>query len=57
MMKRWLKLLPCFRSYHDGEHYNSVRSKEDACGGPAKPVVIEVFYVELLSGWVCLWCR
>ncbi|KAL0856605.1 hypothetical protein Bca101_061758 [Brassica carinata] len=28
-------------SYHDGEHYNSVRSKEDACGGPAKPVVIE----------------
>lgn len=29
-------------SYHDGEHYNSVRSKEDACGGPARPVVIEV---------------
>ncbi|CAH2043193.1 unnamed protein product [Thlaspi arvense] len=29
-------------SYHDGEHYNSVRLKEDACGGgPAKPVVIE----------------
>ncbi|RID44039.1 hypothetical protein BRARA_I00862 [Brassica rapa] len=28
-------------SYHDGEHYNSVRSKEDACGGPARPVVIE----------------
>ncbi|KAF8101476.1 hypothetical protein N665_0205s0068 [Sinapis alba] len=28
-------------SYHDGEHYNSVRSKEDACGGPARPVVIQ----------------
>ncbi|XP_019087119.1 PREDICTED: OTU domain-containing protein 3-like isoform X3 [Camelina sativa] len=28
-------------SYHDGEHYNSVRSKEDACEGPARPVVIE----------------
>ncbi|CAN6855003.1 unnamed protein product [Brassica oleracea var. botrytis] len=28
-------------SYHDGEHYNSVRSREDACGGPARPVVIE----------------
>ncbi|KAG7539425.1 OTU domain [Arabidopsis suecica] len=28
-------------SYHDGEHYNSVRSKEDACGGPARPIVIE----------------
>ncbi|ESQ31201.1 hypothetical protein EUTSA_v10004429mg [Eutrema salsugineum] len=28
-------------SYHDGEHYNSVRLKEDACGGPATPVVIE----------------
>ncbi|XP_023632946.1 OTU domain-containing protein 3 isoform X2 [Capsella rubella] len=28
-------------SYHDGEHYNSVRSKEDACGGPARPVIIE----------------
>lgn len=31
-----------FRSYHDGEHYNSVRLKEDACGGPARPIVIEV---------------
>ncbi|CAA7056869.1 unnamed protein product [Microthlaspi erraticum] len=28
-------------SYHDGEHYNSLRLKEDACGGPARPVVIE----------------
>ncbi|KAJ0236551.1 OVARIAN TUMOR DOMAIN-containing deubiquitinating enzyme 7 [Hirschfeldia incana] len=28
-------------SYHDGEHYNSVRSKEDAGGGPARPVLIE----------------
>lgn len=32
------------RSYHDGEHYNSLRLKEDACGGPARPVVIEVFF-------------
>ncbi|XP_010558705.1 PREDICTED: OTU domain-containing protein 3 isoform X3 [Tarenaya hassleriana] len=28
-------------SYHDGEHYNSVRLKEDTCGGPARPVVIK----------------
>ncbi|KAL1196513.1 OVARIAN TUMOR DOMAIN-containing deubiquitinating enzyme 7 [Cardamine amara subsp. amara] len=28
-------------SYHDGEHYNSVRLKDDSCGGPAMPVVIE----------------
>ncbi|CAN8264137.1 unnamed protein product [Cochlearia groenlandica] len=28
-------------SYHDGEHYNSLRLKEDTCGGPARPVVIE----------------
>ncbi|KAH0856715.1 hypothetical protein HID58_084976 [Brassica napus] len=38
---RMVKFTPLFRSYHDGEHYNSVRSKEDACGGPARPVVIE----------------
>lgn len=37
-----VKFTPLFRSYHDGEHYNSVRSREDACGGPARPVVIEV---------------
>ncbi|KAL2246735.1 UNVERIFIED_CONTAM: OVARIAN TUMOR DOMAIN-containing deubiquitinating enzyme 7, partial [Sesamum indicum] len=29
-------------SYHDGEHYNSVRSKEDTCCGPARPIVIQV---------------
>ncbi|XP_062184205.1 OVARIAN TUMOR DOMAIN-containing deubiquitinating enzyme 7 isoform X2 [Phragmites australis] len=28
-------------SYHDGEHYNSVRLKEDPCQGPAMPVVIK----------------
>ncbi|KAL0461804.1 UNVERIFIED_CONTAM: OVARIAN TUMOR DOMAIN-containing deubiquitinating enzyme 7 [Sesamum latifolium] len=28
-------------SYHDGEHYNSVRSKEDTCCGPARPIVIK----------------
>ncbi|KAH9619916.1 hypothetical protein KSS87_005699, partial [Heliosperma pusillum] len=28
-------------SYHDGEHYNSVRMKEDPCDGPAKPVSIK----------------
>ncbi|GMN30251.1 hypothetical protein TIFTF001_002736 [Ficus carica] len=29
-------------SYHDGEHYNSVRLKEDSCEGPARPIVIKV---------------
>ncbi|XP_074304438.1 OVARIAN TUMOR DOMAIN-containing deubiquitinating enzyme 7 isoform X2 [Silene latifolia] len=28
-------------SYHDGEHYNSVRMKEDPCDGPARPVSIK----------------
>lgn len=28
-------------SYHDGEHYNSVRIKEDTCSGPARPIIIE----------------
>ncbi|KAF7828702.1 OTU domain-containing protein 3 isoform X1 [Senna tora] len=28
-------------SYHDGEHYNSVRSKDDPCDGPARPIVIK----------------
>ncbi|KAL9245804.1 hypothetical protein vseg_019411 [Gypsophila vaccaria] len=28
-------------SYHDGEHYNSVRMKEDPCHGPAQPVIIK----------------
>ncbi|RVX21081.1 hypothetical protein CK203_001715 [Vitis vinifera] len=29
------------RSYHDGEHYNSVRLKEDPCDGPARPIIIK----------------
>ncbi|KAF3438985.1 hypothetical protein FNV43_RR17260 [Rhamnella rubrinervis] len=28
-------------SYHDGEHYNSVRLKEDSCEGPTKPIIIK----------------
>lgn len=28
-------------SYHDGEHYNSVRLKEDPCDGPARPIIIK----------------
>ncbi|KAF6143966.1 hypothetical protein GIB67_017574 [Kingdonia uniflora] len=28
-------------SYHNEEHYNSVRLKEDSCSGPAKPIVIK----------------
>ncbi|KAK9284856.1 hypothetical protein L1049_024036 [Liquidambar formosana] len=28
-------------SYHDGEHYNSVRLKEDSCIGPARPIIIK----------------
>ncbi|KAH1202610.1 OTU domain-containing protein 3 [Glycine max] len=28
-------------SYHDGEHYNSVRLKDDPCDGAARPIVIE----------------
>lgn len=28
-------------SYHDGEHYNSVRSKDDTCSGPARTIVIK----------------
>ncbi|KAL3646308.1 hypothetical protein CASFOL_011488 [Castilleja foliolosa] len=28
-------------SYHDGEHYNSVRSKDDTCSGPARLIVIQ----------------
>uniref|UniRef100_A0A7N0ZZU6 OTU domain-containing protein n=1 Tax=Kalanchoe fedtschenkoi TaxID=63787 RepID=A0A7N0ZZU6_KALFE len=28
-------------SYHDGEHYNSVRLKEDSCAGPARPILIK----------------
>ncbi|CAA7407595.1 unnamed protein product [Spirodela intermedia] len=29
-------------SYHDGEHYNSVRLKDDPCTGPANPVTLKV---------------
>ncbi|XP_074377737.1 OVARIAN TUMOR DOMAIN-containing deubiquitinating enzyme 7 isoform X3 [Apium graveolens] len=29
-------------SYHDEEHYNSVRVKEDTCAGAARPVIIKV---------------
>lgn len=36
------------RSYHDGEHYNSVRLKEDSCEGPARPIVIKVLYLVFL---------
>ncbi|KAI7732254.1 hypothetical protein M8C21_028411 [Ambrosia artemisiifolia] len=28
-------------SYHDWEHYNSVRLKEDPCNGPARPIIIK----------------
>ncbi|XP_038883032.1 OVARIAN TUMOR DOMAIN-containing deubiquitinating enzyme 7 isoform X3 [Benincasa hispida] len=28
-------------SYHDEEHYNSVRSKEDTCAGPARLIIIK----------------
>lgn len=28
-------------SYHDWEHYNSVRLKEDTCNGPARPIIIK----------------
>ncbi|ESR39175.1 hypothetical protein CICLE_v10026145mg [Citrus x clementina] len=28
-------------SYHDGEHYNSVRLKEDSCIGSARPIIIK----------------
>ncbi|KAL8234128.1 hypothetical protein R6Q59_020228 [Mikania micrantha] len=28
-------------SYHDWEHYNSVRLKEDTCDGPAMPIIIK----------------
>lgn len=30
-------------SYHDWEHYNSVRLKEDTCNGPTRPIIIKVF--------------
>lgn len=36
-------------SYHDGEHYNSVRSKEDTCAGPARPIAIKVSVIVIFS--------
>jgi hypothetical protein len=30
------------RSYHDGEHYNSVHRLDDFGIGPAQPITIEV---------------
>ncbi|XP_016185369.1 OTU domain-containing protein 3 isoform X5 [Arachis ipaensis] len=35
-------------SYHDGEHYNSVRLKDDPCDGPARSIVIKVLIGILL---------
>lgn len=32
--------------YHDGEHYNSVRLKEDTCTGPARPIIIKQHLVK-----------
>ncbi|GAV80931.1 OTU domain-containing protein [Cephalotus follicularis] len=29
-------------SYHDEEHYNSVRVNQDPCDGPAQPIIIKV---------------
>lgn len=37
-----LKIFP--RSYHDEEHYNSVRLMEDTCAGPARPIIIKVSF-------------
>ncbi|KDO79150.1 hypothetical protein CISIN_1g030016mg [Citrus sinensis] len=36
-------------SYHDGEHYNGVRLKEDSCIGSARPIIIKVFIITLFS--------
>jgi len=41
----FFRVLCFFRSYHDGEHYNSVRLKDDHCDGPARPVVIKVVII------------
>ena len=30
------------RSYHDGEHYNSIRRIDDTGDGPAKTIELEV---------------
>ena len=37
------------RSYHDGEHYNSVRLKDDPCDGPARSIIIKVLIGILFS--------
>ncbi|XP_074380822.1 OVARIAN TUMOR DOMAIN-containing deubiquitinating enzyme 7-like isoform X2 [Apium graveolens] len=31
-----------YLSYHDEEHYNSVRVKEDTCVGASRPVIIKM---------------
>nr|XP_025885622.1 OTU domain-containing protein 3 isoform X3 [Solanum lycopersicum] len=39
-----LLLIPIYAStdsYHDGEHYNSIRLREDSCTGPAIPIIIK----------------
>lgn len=38
-----------YRSYHDGEHYNSVRLVNDACDGPARPIIIKVKALQSLD--------
>lgn len=39
---KFLSLNHSGRSYHDGEHYNSVRRQDDSGLGPAVPFTIEV---------------
>lgn len=48
------------RSYHDGEHYNSVRRQNDIGLGPAKPIIIEVMIqheVDVAFERVCVRCE
>ncbi|KAL5213854.1 hypothetical protein ABZP36_003006 [Zizania latifolia] len=39
-------------SYHRGEHYNSVRLREDPCQGPAMPVVVRASRCRSCTGWL-----
>jgi len=41
-------------SYHHGEHYNSVRLREDSCQGPAMQVIIKVLVVIFVNDSVLL---
>lgn len=41
------------RSYHDGEHYNSVRLANDPGDGPARPILIKVFYQNPVAQLLC----